>query len=78
VDGLVLLGRTIAHEIGHLVLPESGHSNIGIMSASPNVHPTSFQPTFTPPQGRAIRALLKTSTVDASGDVPGHAHDMSN
>jgi hypothetical protein len=32
-DAADLLGLTIAHEIGHLLLKNSGHSNLGMMQA---------------------------------------------
>jgi hypothetical protein len=49
----VLLGKVMAHEIGHLLLPGQGHSDEGIMRAEPNVKVHSIR--FTPAQGNAIR-----------------------
>jgi len=54
-----LLGRVIAHEMGHLMLPE-GHSQIGLMSAAMETDPTRTSARFTVPQARAIRALLES------------------
>ena len=34
VDGGELLGRVVAHEIGHLLLGTSGHASIGLMRAT--------------------------------------------
>jgi len=53
-----VLGLTMAHEIGHIVLPSAGHSNTGIMN--PNVYLRSKYTLvyFTLEQGEAIRALL--------------------
>lgn len=54
----VLLGRVIAHEVGHLTL-SSGHSRTGIMAHGIDTRPTSLWALFTPDQGRAIRDLLE-------------------
>jgi hypothetical protein len=52
-----VLGRVIAHEIGHLVLPENSHSATGIMSAGLDVR--SHVPlAFTPEQKAAIRQTV--------------------
>lgn len=53
-----VLGLVIAHEIGHIVLPTNGHSDVGIMS--PNVFLRSKYNLvyFTSGQGEAVRALL--------------------
>jgi len=56
-----LLGRVIAHEIGHLILPV-GHSQIGIMSAEMETDPTRTSARFTVAEGRAIRDLLQSKT----------------
>jgi hypothetical protein len=52
-----VLGRIIAHEVGHLVLPENGHSATGIMSADLDLRPTAFA-AFTPGQEAAIRQAV--------------------
>ena len=49
-----LLGRVIAHEIGHLLLPEKSHSAIGIMSSSLDLRAAAL-PAFTSEQTAAIR-----------------------
>jgi hypothetical protein len=54
-----LLGRVMAHELGHLMLPV-GHSQIGIMSAGMETDPARTSGRFTVPQTRAIRALLQS------------------
>lgn len=48
-----LLGRVIAHEVGHLLLSSNSHSRVGIMRATLDTEP-SFQPRFTPEQVRAL------------------------
>jgi hypothetical protein len=57
-----LLGRAIAHEVGHLLLPGSGHSSSGLMRA-----PWAYQElmenrredwVFSPRDGRELRAAL--------------------
>jgi hypothetical protein len=52
-----VLGMVIAHEIGHLLLPEKSHSHVGIMR--PDLNLTSLLPQeFTTSQSAAIRAKL--------------------
>ena len=61
----VLLGRVIAHEVGHLVLPGADHSRTGIMVAGINADPVGAG--FTPRESRAIRALLESKAGDLEG-----------
>jgi hypothetical protein len=60
-----VLGRVLAHEIGHLVLPESGHSATGIMMAGLDLRP-SADLAFTVEQAAAIRRALRQGTEIAS------------
>lgn len=62
----VLLGRAIAHEVGHLTLPP-GHSRTGIMANGIDTRPTTAWAQFTPEQGRAIRDRLGSMTGQAAG-----------
>jgi hypothetical protein len=55
-----LLGRIIAHEVGHLLLPEKSHSAIGIMSSSLDLRPAAL-PAFTREQTAAIRQRLTSA-----------------
>jgi hypothetical protein len=55
-----VLGWVIAHEVGHLVLPENSHSPTGIMSAAIDLRPTAT-PAFTPEQTAAIRVALRSA-----------------
>lgn len=57
VDVRVVLGRVIAHELGHLLLPPGSHSNYGIMRADLDL---GFVNTdrFTVAQARRLRAGL--------------------
>lgn len=55
-----LLGWVIAHEVGHLVLPENSHSPIGIMSSSLNLRSATL-PAFTVEQMAAIRQRLTSA-----------------
>lgn len=56
----VLLGRVLAHEIGHLMLPHMIHSDTGIMR--PNVDVQAREsPGFSEHQGASIRTLLMAS-----------------
>ena len=57
-----LLGRILAHEVGHLVLPPHSHSDDGIMRANIGVHSTSDL-RFTTEQGIAIRTMLTGASV---------------
>lgn len=54
--GLVL-GRALAHEIGHQLLPALGHSETGIMRAELD-HKSPADPLFTSDQRQAIQNLL--------------------
>lgn len=62
LDGRVLLGRVIAHEIGHVLLPPNSHSLNGIMRG--NIDLALENPDrFTRDQARIIRATLAGSVV---------------
>jgi hypothetical protein len=52
-----VVGRVLAHEIGHHLLPAKGHSDAGLMRASLN-YQTSEPPSFTHDQVDSMRALL--------------------
>jgi len=68
MDARTLLGRVIAHEIGHLVLPEVGHGNHGIMAAGIDRSPSgTFQLTFTPRESRAIHGMLRSRASRSEG-----------
>jgi len=56
------LGAVIAHEVGHLVLPEDSHSRGGIMSADMDMHRTQLQ-SFNKAQGRIILTKLTAGPV---------------
>ena len=64
-----LLGQTIAHEVGHLLLPTDSHADRGIMQAHFGVRAYSAS-YFTPEQGVAIRARLAASAT-RQGDSTG-------
>jgi hypothetical protein len=51
-----VLGRVIAHEIGHLLMPGQGHSQTGIMRARLDDWP-SRMPAFSDAEAEAIRGL---------------------
>ncbi|HEY6362700.1 MAG TPA: hypothetical protein VIX63_16445 [Vicinamibacterales bacterium] len=51
------LGRALAHEIGHFVLPHMVHSDTGIMRARLDLHRVETS-GFTEDQGASIRTLL--------------------
>ena len=53
----VVLGRVLAHELGHLLLPRQGHSDTGIMRAQLGQW-TFGIPAFTDAQAMFIRTSL--------------------
>lgn len=55
-DPALVLGRVLAHELGHLVLPV-GHSKTGIMRAHLNLSPGDGG-AFTPVERHVIRVAL--------------------
>jgi hypothetical protein len=63
VDVPTLLGRAIAHEIGHLLLGTAAHANVGVMRASWS--PDALRDTtagdwrFTPADAEALRAAAR-------------------
>ena len=64
-----LLGQTIAHEVGHLLLPTNSHADRGIMQAHLGVRAYSAS-YFTPEQGVLIRTRLAAAAV-RHGDITG-------
>lgn len=64
VDVTVVLGRVIAHEVGHLLLPQGRHAPYGLMRADLDfgfVNPSGF----TRAEAKTIRAALAgTSGID--------------
>ena len=53
----IRIGAVIAHEVGHLVLPENSHSRSGVMGADMDVHAIHLQ-SFNETQARTIHAAL--------------------
>jgi hypothetical protein len=58
-----VLGVVIAHEVGHLLLPDFSHTSAGIMRATWEGR-IARVPGFTDAQGMAIRARLTTARRD--------------
>ena len=58
-----ILGRAIAHELGHLLLRQPGHSRVGIMRARWSTKDFDRSPlgslSFTPEQAESIRAEVQ-------------------
>jgi hypothetical protein len=52
-----LLGWVLAHEVGHLLLPDGGHSDRGIMRATFDRHGTLFK-RFTAAQSLLLHQLV--------------------
>jgi hypothetical protein len=59
VDSSILLGRVIAHELGHLLLPPGSHSTYGIMRADVDWG-VENPARFTREQAATLRARLVT------------------
>jgi hypothetical protein len=73
----VVLGASVAHELGHLLLGPGSHSKFGIMEAVPNLytlmHTYRGQMRFDPAQQEQIRIeVLARVLADAGFDLPGH------
>lgn len=58
VNANVILGRVMAHEIGHLLLPPNSHSPVGIMRPHVNFSPVGFN-SFTDDEARELRRALE-------------------
>jgi hypothetical protein len=58
IDANVLLGRVMAHEIGHLLLPPKSHSRIGIMRAQMDLSKSDVD-TFTNDQVLSLRSAIR-------------------
>jgi hypothetical protein len=63
----ISLGAVIAHEVGHLVLPEKSHSRSGIMRREIDVQHAINPQSFDKSQADSIRKTLMTPTVGATG-----------
>jgi hypothetical protein len=57
IDLRVVLGRVIAHELGHVLLPPNAHSPHGIMRSNLDLEPVNPD-RFTAAQARALRSVL--------------------
>jgi hypothetical protein len=57
----IVLARVLAHEIGHHLLPQQGHSDSGIMRPSVDYR-VDEPPAFTPTQAVSIRQLLSAAS----------------
>jgi len=62
VDVVRVLGRVLAHEIGHMVLPEPGHAERGIMREKLDLSITPQR--FTPEQTRVLHDTIAASLAD--------------
>ena len=60
IDVRVVLGRVIAHELGHVLLPPNAHSAYGIMRSNLDVEAANPD-RFTADQARALRSVLVPS-----------------
>ena len=63
-----ILGRVMAHEVGHLVLPVYSHSDRGIMRANIDVRSKRFH-GFTTEQGIAIRSMILAASLPHAGQI---------
>lgn len=66
-----ILGPAIAHELGHLLLRQPGHSRVGIMRARWSREDFQRSPlgtfTFTPEQAESIRAEVRERVQEQAG-----------
>jgi hypothetical protein len=69
VDGGVLLGRVMAHEIGHLLLPPGKHNHYGVMRGDIDVDATHPN-RFTRDEADRIRQTLTQPSTQQPGDLP--------
>jgi hypothetical protein len=67
-----VLGRVMAHEVGHLLLPYGSHSLEGIMRVTVDGRVNVLQ-RFTPAQVAAIKATLATDPIDRTPQQPAPA-----
>jgi hypothetical protein len=61
----LVLGRVIAHELGHLVLPAPAHSESGIMEPVVELR-SGAHPRFTPAEVRQISAAFQLTGAAAA------------
>lgn len=61
IDVRVVLGRVIAHELGHVLLPPNAHSPHGIMRSNLDLEPVNPD-RFTSAQARALQSTLRGIT----------------
>lgn len=68
------IGHVIAHEVGHLLLPEKAHSRTGLMQENLNFQTLRRAPhgeiPFTPRQAAQIQARLTAAAQLAAAEVP--------
>jgi hypothetical protein len=58
IDPRLVLGRVIAHELGHVLLPPHAHSASGIMRSNLDLEPVNPD-RFTSDQAQALRRRLR-------------------
>jgi hypothetical protein len=56
-DANVILGRVMAHEIGHLLLPRNSHSRVGVMRPHVDFSQVTVT-TFSSDEARSLRGAL--------------------
>ncbi|MBX7187161.1 MAG: hypothetical protein K1Y01_18615 [Vicinamibacteria bacterium] len=61
IDKGVLLGRVIAHELGHLLMGGHDHSRTGLMTVGMETDPSGLQALFSSREARALRARLEST-----------------
>ncbi len=72
IDEGVLLGRVVAHEVGHLLLGGHDHSRTGLMTVGMETDPTGLQVFFTSKEVGHVRARLESAT---NGSTPTGTSD---
>jgi hypothetical protein len=78
IDRGVMLGYTIAHELGHLLLPAKSHSMKGVMRGSLDIHLASKrQLRFTAQEGALILDKLAALSDQTAAARPQNCCDAS-
>jgi hypothetical protein len=67
-----MLGRVMAHEITHLVLPEEGHSHAGLMRAMWSTGDLDLTSNACPSLSARAVQLMRSEVLRRMGIAPGH------
>ena len=69
----ILLGRAVAHEIGHLLLGSKVHTHVGVMRPVWSIHTVRRERNgdwlFTPAHASALREAIRSRTTGPTADI---------